>query len=107
MTTLPLAGDPAPTGFQPRLRRSAEASCVRCFWIKADGHPGAMARVLEPFAKRNMVPRRWHSAVEHDGTLSIDIQVTGLDAAMTDQIAQGLRQIPGVVLVLTAERQAA
>jgi hypothetical protein len=39
--------------------------------------------------------------------LSIDVQVAGLGESLAEQIARGLRQIPGVVLVLTTERRSA
>lgn len=61
-----------------------------------------MPRVLELFAKRGLVPALWHSAVARPGArLTIDIEVAGLaDAA--DYVANCLRQIAGVEVVLTA-----
>ena len=39
-----------------------------------------MPRVLELFAKRGLVPDRWHSAVVRPGmTLTIDIEIAGLE----------------------------
>lgn len=61
-----------------------------------------MPRVLELFAKRGLVPELWHSAVVRPGTrLTIDIEVAGLgDTA--EYVANCLRQISGVDVVLTA-----
>ena len=33
-----------------------------CFSVQARAEPGVMPRVLELFAKRGLVPQRWHSA---------------------------------------------
>jgi hypothetical protein len=67
-----------------------------------------MPRVLELFAKRNLVPARWHSDVTGKAgcDLSIDLQVAGLDNPKADYIAQCLRQIYGVETVLTSEKRA-
>ncbi|MFZ2004463.1 MAG: hypothetical protein WB697_10600 [Stellaceae bacterium] len=61
-----------------------------------------MPRVLEIFAKRGLVPELWHSAVARPGRrLTIDIEIAGLgDTA--DYVANCLRQIAGVEVVLTA-----
>jgi hypothetical protein len=65
-----------------------------------------MPRVLELFAKRNLVPARWVSDVGGpDGReLSIDLQVEGLTPELTDYIARCLRQVWGVRTVLTSEK---
>ena len=77
-----------------------------CFSVHADAEPGVMPRVLELFAKRGLVPQRWHSAAA--GTaLTIDVQIGGLGRDTVDYIAQCLRQIVGVETVLTSERRAA
>lgn len=65
-----------------------------------------MPRVLELFAKRNLVPDRWHSDVggPDGGDLSIDLQVTGLDARTADYVARCLRELAYVETVLTSEK---
>ena len=61
-----------------------------------------MPRVLELFAKRGLVPDRWHSAVVQPGmTLSIDIEIGGMEQATVAYVANCMRQIAGVELVLT------
>jgi acetolactate synthase small subunit len=72
------------------------------FSIRALAEPGVMPRVVELFAKRGLVPQRWHSAVSEQA-LSIDVQMTGLDRDVADYIARCMRQIHGVETVLTAE----
>ena len=65
-----------------------------------------MPRVLELFAKRGLVPRRWVSDVTGPGgrELSIDVQVAGLTPEAQAYIARCLRQIWGVAVVLTSEK---
>ncbi len=90
---------------------------VACFSIQAEAEPGVMPRVLELFAKRGLVPRRWVSGVTGQGTgqgtspggreLTIDVQVAGLAPETQAYIAGCLRQIWGVGAVLTSERSEA
>jgi len=81
---------------------AAEPSVTTFFSVQARSEPGVMPRVLELFAKRGLVPDLWHSAVTRPGMrLTIDIEVAGLgDTA--EYVANCLRQISGVELVLTA-----
>lgn len=97
---------------------------IACFAVQADADPGILPRVLGLFAKRSLVPDRLagHRTLresvaggrnrrERGGAdtheLAIDVQVAGLDEAETDYLARCLRQIPGVVAVLTAEKATA
>jgi acetolactate synthase small subunit len=73
-----------------------------CFSIDVTPDPGAMARVLEQFAKRGLVPTRWHSDVIESDAMQIDIQIVGLSAGLGQDIARCLRSIVGVHSVLTA-----
>ncbi|MHA1151877.1 MAG: hypothetical protein ACTSQ7_04290 [Alphaproteobacteria bacterium] len=79
---------------------------MACFSIQAEAEPGVMPRVLELFAKRGLVPRRWISDVTGPGgrELSIDVQVAGLGPETQTYIAHCLRQVWGVGTVLTSER---
>jgi hypothetical protein len=73
------------------------------FSVHACAEPGVMPRVLELFAKRGLVPTRWHSVVASPGlSLAIDVEADGLDRDTADYVARCMRQIPGVNLVLTA-----
>lgn len=90
----------------PAPFQAPRTSQVFCFSVAADAEPGVMPRVLELFAKRNLVPTRWVSDVcGPDGReLSIDLQVEGLTPELTDYIARCLRQVWGVRTVLTSEK---
>ena len=80
---------------------------TRCFSVTADAEPGAMARVLEVFAKRGLVPNQWHSTLagRHEEELQIDVQIAGVDAALARRLAGTLRQVVAVRSVLTSEKR--
>jgi len=65
-----------------------------------------MPRVLQLFAKRNLVPVRWHSDVLGGRDLAIDVQIEGVSTELGNYIARCLRQIPSIATVLTAEKRA-
>jgi hypothetical protein len=97
----------------PRALAPLSAVATHCFAVRADATPGMMSRVLELFAKRNLVPTRWHSDVivapARDGglaTLQIDIQMEGMEAELAAYVARCLRQIYGVDSVLTSTKTA-
>ncbi len=103
----PGADSEPPRATPARLGASLGASSrVACFSIQAAAEPGVMPRVLELFAKRGLVPRRWISDVTGPGgrELAIDVQVAGLAPETQAYIAGCLRQIWGVGAVLTSER---
>lgn len=87
---------------------TADAAPTYCFAVQSAADPGVLPRVMELFAKRNLVPSRWHSDVTRFGNgskadeLVIDIQVTGLTAHEGDHIARCLRQQVHVQSVLTS-----
>ena len=91
---------PAARARVPAARR------IACFSILAEAEPGVMPRVLELFAKRNLVPQRWHSDRVGPGgrELAIDLQVAGLTPELSDYIARCLRQLAYVDTVLTSEK---
>lgn len=100
---------PMPAGRDPMPARRDHARRVACFSVQAECEPGVMPRVLQLFAKRNLVPSRWHSDVleSSDGRreLSIDIQVEGLTPETRDYVARCLRQLHYVDAVLTSEKR--
>ena len=79
---------------------------VACFSIQAGADPSVMPRVLELFAKRGMIPQRWHSDLggRRRDELTIDLQVDGLDRAKAELIAHAIRQMVTVTSVLTSEK---
>lgn len=79
---------------------------VACFSIQALAEPTVMPRVLELFAKRGLIPCRWHSDLggRRQDELTIDFQVSGLERDKAELIAQAIRQFVSVSSVLTSER---
>jgi acetolactate synthase small subunit len=77
-----------------------------CFAVEAEPDPGVMPRVLELFAKRGLIPSQWRSALGRgpDAVLHIDIQVEGMEGGLAEYIANCLRQLPAVAVVLTSEK---
>ena len=73
-----------------------------CYSLQARAEPGVMPRVVELFAKRGLVPHKWHSTAS-GSLLSIDLQIGGLEREVADYIARCMRQIVGVETVLTSE----
>ena len=95
--------DPAPAaGCTDRADRNGAPLAVS-FSVHAAAEPGVMPRVLELFAKRGLVPQKWHSAA-FATVLTIDVQIAGLEHDTADYIARCMRQIAGVDAVLTRER---
>ena len=96
-------------GAAPAASHADRAECgaalvTFCFSVQAAAEPGIMPRVLELFAKRGLVPQKWHSAVS-GAVLTIDVQMSGLGRDVADYIARCMRQIAGVDAVLTSERR--
>ena len=85
--------------------------CTVCFSIQAAAEPGVMPRVLELFAKRNLVPERWvsgvHAIADRGAELMIDLQVAGLTRQDQVYLARCLAQITDVRSVLTSEKAGA
>ena len=79
---------------------------VACFSITAAADPSVMPRVLELFAKRGLIPSRWHSDLggRRRDELLIDLQVEGLDSAKADLIGHAMRQIVPVLSVLISQK---
>jgi hypothetical protein len=91
--------------FDPYQADLAPAPGAR-FTVTAEASPGVMPRVLEPFAKRGLVPTEWRSRT--DGTrLVITVRMTGMEPRLADHIAACMRGIHLVdrVLVTAGEPQ--
>ncbi|MGH6960660.1 MAG: hypothetical protein ACREE7_09270 [Dongiaceae bacterium] len=82
-------------------RRSPLPSPTYCFAVHAVAEPDVLPRVLELFAKRNLVPTKCYSLVA-GAELQVDIQMDGLESELGDFIARCLRQLVHVECVLTS-----
>ncbi len=85
------------------LAPDGEAALVTVsYLLQARAEPGVMPRVVELFAKRGLVPQRWHSTAS-GAVLTIDVLIGDLPGDRADYIARCMRQITGVETVLTSE----
>lgn len=68
-----------------------------------------MSRVLDVFSRQGIMPTVWHSTVfdGDPGEIQIDVQVAGLEGRLAERVAQLLRQLVCVGVVLTSEKRRA
>ena len=80
-----------------------------CYSVHAPVDPSVMPRVMEIFAKRGLVPTRWHSSIcgDRGGELQIDIQMTDLEPGLAERLAASMRQLFCVRSVLTSVKGSA
>lgn len=74
------------------------------FMLDADPAPGLLPRLLQPLAKRDLIPdRMWsHRA---GGTLHIEIAMDGMPCEVVHLVEGNLRQIVGVRSVVLVLRE--
>ncbi|MCC7274047.1 MAG: hypothetical protein IT561_15370 [Alphaproteobacteria bacterium] len=91
------------------MHHSDSHHTTACFSVNARVTPGMMPRVLELFAKRNLVPSAFVARVlGPDGEeMTMDIQMEGMERDLADYVAACMRQIVGVDVVLVAEKRLA
>jgi len=83
------------------------------FRVQAEPSPGLLARLIQPFARRDLVPDSF-SAERRGAEVQVDIALGAMPAEMVHLVEGNLRQVIGVVSVKlrqevtgTARRQAA
>ena len=86
---------------------SDNRSTTTCFSVYAPPRPSVLPRVIDIFARLDVVPARLVSTVgyRHGGELCIDLQVDAMATAERDLVAARLRNLVDVSLVLTSEKQ--
>ena len=76
------------------LALKRNSSAVRyCF--EADAEPGLLPRALALLAKRGLVPARVHALCEDD-SLSVEIEVAGLEPDTAEHVGRCLAGLVGV-----------
>ena len=73
-----------------------------CFRVLADASPGLLPRLLEPLAKRDLVPDAVHAQREGE-TMHAELVLAAMPADMVHLVAGNLGQVVGVLQV-RAER---
>lgn len=82
--------------------RAAQHQPTYCLTVKTMAEPGILPRLLEVFAKRDLIPSKLFSVMTGPDELTVDMQVAGLEPELGDQIAQFLRAQVGIDIVLTS-----
>lgn len=103
----PQAAVPPATSAVPAGAAAGETSAAEVprrwrFALAAEADPGMLPRLMEPFAKRGLVPERWAARTTGDGDealLSVRCTVGGLTARQAETVAAFLAGVPGVVRV--------
>ena len=65
------------------------------FMLDADPFPGLLSRLLEPFAKRDLIPDRMWSHRGPD-TMHVEIAMEAMPAEMVHLVEGNLRQVVGL-----------
>ncbi len=86
----------------PRPERGRNPVPTFCLTVRTVADPGTLPRLLEVFAKRGMVPAKLFSVATGADELTVDMQVTGLDADLGAIIANQIRSQVGIETVLTS-----
>jgi hypothetical protein len=69
--------------------------CAVRFMLDADAGPGLLQRLLQPFAKRDLVPDRMWSHRLHD-MLHVEIAMDAMPDTVVHLVEGNLRQVVGV-----------
>jgi len=83
----------------------AEQSQSVRFMLDADVEPGLLSRLLQPFAKRDLVPDRMWSHRLHD-TMHVEIAMTAMPSDVVHLVEGNLRQVVGVRSVSRLSQEA-
>lgn len=75
------------------------------FLLDAECSPGLLPRVLQPFARRNLIPDRMWSH-RSDDTMHVEIAVEAMPDEEIHRIEGNLRQIVGVHQVIQVRPEA-
>jgi hypothetical protein len=78
----------------PEAVQAGEPCSVR-FMLDAEVEPGLLQRLLQPFAKRDLVPDRMWSHRLHD-TLHVEIAMDAMPGDVVHLVEGNLRQVVGV-----------
>jgi hypothetical protein len=73
----------------------AGVCCAVRFMLEADVAPGLLPRLLQPFAKRDLVPDRMWSHRLHD-TLHVELAMDAMPGEFVHLVEGNLRQVVGV-----------
>jgi len=81
---------------------SPETAPAARFYVTGDAAPGFVPRVIELFAKRNIVPEEIRARAV-DGRQSVEIRAPGMEPPLAAYIGRCLREIVTVERVLVSQ----
>ena len=74
------------------------------FMVEADTSPCLLPRLLQPFARRDLIPDRMWAACDNDGGTHVEIAVLAISIDDARLVEGNLRQIVGVRTVTPVRR---
>ena len=74
---------------------SADPTVAVRFMLDADAAPGLLSRLLQPFAKRDLIPDRMWSHRAGD-TMHVEIALAAMPSDVVHVVDGNLRQVVGV-----------
>lgn len=90
---------------EPSRFPSPDAASVHCYAVTAVADPGIMPRIMELWAKRGLMPDRWHAVRSASGDdVHMDIETSELDVTLAMQMAEAMRSMFGVSQVLMSKK---
>jgi len=81
------------------------STCAVRFMLDADAEPGLLPRLLQPFAKRDLVPDRMWSHRQRD-VLHVELAMDAMPSDLVHLVEGNLRQVVGVRGVSRAPERA-
>jgi hypothetical protein len=73
------------------------------FTLCAEAEPGLLPRLLQPFAKRDLIPDGFESRRGADGLLRVEIAMAAMPAEMVHLVEGNLGQVVGVRSVVRTQ----
>lgn len=74
---------------------TSDNTCGVRFSLSADASPGLLSRLLEPFAKRDLIPDEV-AARRNGAVMEVEIALADMPAEMLRYVEGNLRQVVGV-----------
>ena len=72
------------------------------FTVQADAEPGLLPRLIQPFARRDLLPDSFTAERRGEG-MQVDITLARMPAEMVHLVEGNLRQVVGVTSVATRQ----
>jgi len=89
-----------------KFKHTSNQSVTTCYAVHAIADPGLLPRLIGVFAKRGLTPSRWFSVLvgPTDQEIQVDMQIAGLSPATAQAIAEEMRKIVMVSVVMMSDK---